>query len=209
MAMDASELMYQFALDALGDHIVILDKVGRILAVNASWNRFASVNGNLEMARVGLGVNYLDVCRQATHSAADEAEAQNAREALYGISQVLDGLVERFSLDYGCHSPNEQRWFRMTVSPLGGEPGEELSGVVVAHVDITTRKSAERERETLLLRLNDATATIEVLADLLPICGRCRQARADNAYWERVGAYLAAWPDGAPPPGLCPACQEK
>jgi PAS domain S-box-containing protein len=53
-------------LASLYDHFAILDRHGTILAVNDAWERFALENGGLEaLARSGVGINYLDVCRRA------------------------------------------------------------------------------------------------------------------------------------------------
>ncbi|MDP3590031.1 MAG: PAS domain S-box protein, partial [Methylobacter sp.] len=56
-----------------------------------------------------------------------------------GIEAVLAGEQETFYLEYPCHSPNQQRWFYMKVSPLQGS----RRGVVVSHKNITERKKAE------------------------------------------------------------------
>ena len=59
-------------LDALPANIALLDAGGVILAVNKAWRRFAHDNG-LRHAEHGVGLNYLDVCDQA--SGADAALA--------------------------------------------------------------------------------------------------------------------------------------
>ena len=46
------------------------------------------------------------------------------------------------SLDYPCHSPSEERWYRFMAAPLTSGRRE---GAVVMHVDITEAKLAERE----------------------------------------------------------------
>jgi PAS domain S-box-containing protein len=52
---------------------------------------------------------------------------------------VIDGSVLGFAMEYPCHSPDQQRWFSMSVTPLRTNNG----GVVVAHGDITKRKQIE------------------------------------------------------------------
>jgi PAS domain S-box-containing protein len=42
-------------------------------------------------------------------------------------------------LEYPCHSPDEKRWFLMSVTPLMGE----RSGAVISHTNITERKQIE------------------------------------------------------------------
>ncbi|MEO6017079.1 MAG: PAS domain-containing protein, partial [Polaromonas sp.] len=42
-------------------------------------------------------------------------------------------------MEYPCHSPTEQRWFQIVVTPLAGLPP---NGVVIQHTNITERKQA-------------------------------------------------------------------
>jgi two-component system CheB/CheR fusion protein len=50
-----------------------------------------------------------------------------------GISDILSGKINDFSMTYPCHSPTEKRWFLMHVAPVGYVGG----GVVVSHVNVT------------------------------------------------------------------------
>ena len=93
----------QAVLDALPTQIAVLDRQGIILAVNREWNDFALRNQGM-LSRLGVGVNYLEVCRQAQGPFAQEAPA-----AAVGIQAVLDGVSSHFNLEYTCHSPREQR----------------------------------------------------------------------------------------------------
>jgi len=125
-------------LDSVIAEIAVLDRAGVIEAVNQPWRRFAQENG-IEPGRPAphteVGENYLALCRTSAGPASDEAAS--ARE---GIQAVLDGRLDAFRLEYPCHSPKEQRWFSMSVTPLGMTGG----GAVVAHTDITERKAAEQ-----------------------------------------------------------------
>jgi len=139
VALDHLRVSEQFALatlDALPEHIAILDDAGVILAVNAAWRRFAVANGAREDA-VGIGQNYASVCAAAA-ATGEEQGGQAAR----GITDVLRGRAASFALEYPCHSPTERRWFTMEAAPFVGEgPGR----VVVAHRTITARVLAQQE----------------------------------------------------------------
>jgi diguanylate cyclase (GGDEF)-like protein/PAS domain S-box-containing protein len=141
VALDHLRVSEQFALatlDALPEHIAILDDAGVILAVNAAWRRFAVANGAREDA-VGIGQNYASVCAAAA-ATGEEQGGQAAR----GITDVLRGRAASFALEYPCHSPTERRWFTMEAAPFVGEgPGR----VVVAHHTITARILAQQELE--------------------------------------------------------------
>ncbi len=72
------------------------------------------------------------------------------------IKAVLNGARANFMIEYPCHSPDEKRWFLMSVTPLGGERG----GAAVAHTDLTPRKRAEEaiiESESRIRQHMDAT----------------------------------------------------
>ncbi len=132
-------------LNSLTSHIAVLDGQGVIVAVNNAWRQFAQENGLSTACQGLLGVNYLDVCINAFHRPGGE----EANAAYTGIMAVLAGDKALFELEYPCHSPQQQRWFHMKVSPLEGS----RRGVVVRHENITERKQAKlklQEKEQML-----------------------------------------------------------
>lgn len=130
----ASKIFQQSVLDSLTSHLAVLDKTGTITAVNDAWSQFACENGDPGMVRSGPGVNYLEVCRAAVDLAIE------AQAVLTGLQSILAGEQSRFSLEYPCHSPTQERWFLLTAVSLRSEQG----GAVVSHSDITVRRQAER-----------------------------------------------------------------
>jgi PAS domain S-box-containing protein len=107
-------------------HVAVLDGSGRILLVNAAWERFALDNGGHD---VGVGADYLAVCAAA---APDDVIAA---AALTGLRAVADGTCAELTLEYPCHGPAGERWFRLNarrVSPT--------APIVVVHEDISTLK---------------------------------------------------------------------
>lgn len=124
-------------LDALDGPACLLDPQAGILVVNAAWRDFAVANGALP-ERTGPGVSYLDCCATAA-SYGEEEDRAAATAVAAGLRRVLSGEQRRFTLDYPCHSPDEQRWFSVHVSPVTLPEG---TGAVVRHVDITTRQQA-------------------------------------------------------------------
>lgn len=122
----------QAIIDALPEHVAVLDPTGMILTVNAAWTRFALANGGVHGSSLGVGTNYLEVCGGSAGGPAD-GDAGSAQNAARGIRAVLGGEAPSFTLEYPCHSPTEQRWFVMNVAPVR-HPG---LGAVVSHVNIT------------------------------------------------------------------------
>ncbi|MDS4022811.1 MAG: PAS domain S-box protein [Candidatus Competibacter sp.] len=149
-ALRENEQFQQAVLDAVTAHVAVLDREGRIVAVNQPWRRFALENsGSTDRSapNTDIGANYLDICR-----AADGEWTEGALEAHDGIKAVLAGKAMTFSLEYPCHSPREKRWFSLTVTPLAGR-----GGGVVSHIDITALRELadqlrnERDRFTRIV----------------------------------------------------------
>jgi PAS domain S-box-containing protein len=122
-------------LDSVPSQIAVLDPTGTILAVNQTWREFAWANSaSLGAMAISsqIGTNYLDSCGMTTGSDSPDG-AMLARD---GILSVIYGTVPVFRLEYACHSPTQQRWFAMAVTPLNVEN----PGVVVTHTDITEQR---------------------------------------------------------------------
>jgi PAS domain S-box-containing protein/hemerythrin-like metal-binding protein len=137
-ALKESEAFNLAIMDSMAAEIVAIDCDGVILSANKRWNDFAvenSIDVGKPVARAHVGANYLSVCQSVT--GADSEAALNARN---GIRAVLDGRLPMFSLHYPCHSPTQERWFAMKVTPFGFR---EQAGAVITHVDITEHKRAE------------------------------------------------------------------
>lgn len=128
------------ALDALPQHIAILDGQGTILSVNKAWRQFAEANGGTP-AKVCEGANYLHACQAAGNEDCPEGTA-----FLEGIRAVLDGVLLEFSLEYSCHTPEHPCWYMGVITAMPG-PGQ--ARIVVAHENITQLKQAESAIERL------------------------------------------------------------
>jgi PAS domain S-box-containing protein len=131
-------LQQEDILAALPAHIALLDARGVIVSVNAAWKAFARDNG-MRAPGDGVGASYLDACDHA----ADDASAAHAAQ---GIRSVLSGYASGFQLEYPCHSPSQERWFKLRASPLINGPWR---GAIVMHQDITPRVQATRQLELL------------------------------------------------------------
>jgi PAS domain S-box-containing protein len=142
-----SEELNRRTLHELPAHIAVIDREGRIVAVNRAWEDFAARNEAPGNPTVTVGASYLETCRRAA-----AYNDQSAAEALDGIEAVLSGRVAKFTIDYPCHSSKEQRWFSLTVLPLAPSGN---GGAVITHLDITQQKIAVQEvrQSEALLRL--------------------------------------------------------
>lgn len=172
-------------LDSLTAQIAVLDRDGYVVATNAAWRRFSEQSngdawfgsgcGNTE-----IGGNYRDVC-QASQSVNREV----ALAVADGIGRVLNGDLPIYSHEYPCHSPTQQRWFAMIVTPIGNKD----AGAVLFHWEITKSKQFETElcqSESVLRSLVDAVPDLIWLKDPQGVYISC------NTRFERFfGAYEA------------------
>ncbi|MBT3606039.1 MAG: hypothetical protein HOE48_24885 [Candidatus Latescibacteria bacterium] len=124
-------------LDALYEHIAVLDPLGNILFVNKAWKEFAIENG-YGSSDHGLGVNY---CSVTTDKEVEES-----------ILSVLDGTLARYAYEYPCHSPTEKRWFLLYATPIVNAQ-DQITGAVTSHINISKRKLVELQVEELQAKL--------------------------------------------------------
>lgn len=150
-ALIAAQAFAHGVINAISASLCVLDKTGRILAVNQAWRDFYDQNHpQAEGLNYAIGSNYLAICDGAPVPVPAGTESMAS-----GIRKVMAGDYPKFSFEYPCHSPDQQRWFIATVNRFHGDSGN----IVVAHENITERKNAEdaakfaqREAE----RANDA-----------------------------------------------------
>ncbi|HOE43804.1 MAG TPA: diguanylate cyclase [Rhodoferax sp.] len=159
--LEESEAFKLAILNSLAEEIVVLDKSGVIQAVNNPWYKFAQDNclasGTLAQ-NIDVGSNYLEVCRKGISESSPDATL--ASGTLRGIEAVLEGTLPCFSMEYPCHSPTQQRWFKMVVAPLQRSLH---GGAVISHTDIT-------ERKVMQTRLIDSEAHLRAIVKNDPEC---------------------------------------
>jgi diguanylate cyclase (GGDEF)-like protein/PAS domain S-box-containing protein len=138
-------LKMRYALiDSLPAHIAVIDNEGNIFDTNDQWRHFGIENAMGDEC-LGLGSNYLAVCRDASGE-----NTEGASESEEGLKALLKGERDTFALEYPCHSPTQERWFRLMARRLESDEGDAVPlGAVVMHIDITERKLAERQLEKL------------------------------------------------------------
>ena len=154
-AVQRSEAFIRTTLDALSEHLCVLDGEGTVITVNRAWKAFAAANPPIP-ANYGVGANYLAICERAEGASADQAARFGE-----GLRAVLRGERAEFHLEYLCDAPDQARWFIARAVPF-----HEVSGpgrVLVTHEDITQRKQAELAREAARLRMEDTLAVRDTL----------------------------------------------
>ena len=163
---------FQKTLDCLRSHMAILKDDGTIIAVNATWNKFATSNGLAEEF-CGPGANYLRSCDQATGDCSEEAKL-----VADGMRDVIANRREYFYLEYPCHSPTEHRWFSVRITRF--EIHDSVK-IVVTHDNITQRKLAELE----VKEANRLLGLIAATDGLTGIANRRSFDRMFDLEWKR------------------------
>ncbi len=130
-------MLIQSALDSLSAHIAILDEEGIIRYTNKAWKDFARTNG-LSLDECCEGTDYLRVTRDSEGRPGELTRA---------IEQVIQGKKEIYTEEYPCHGPENQRWFRLKVTPFIGDGPY---AAVISHENITEKKLSELKVEESL-----------------------------------------------------------
>jgi PAS domain S-box-containing protein len=187
-ALRRLEALNRATLNAMPSHIAVLDARGLIVSVNDAWGEFAANNGADDPNQVGVGANYLEVCRRAARR-----RDKDAQLALRGIENVLRRKASLFDHEYPCHSASKQRWFHMTVVPLQHDHG----GAVVIHQNITDRKQAEAElsaaKDALEQRVAERTKSLNMLHDIASMANQSQNAEQAMQYCLQRTAMYNGW----------------
>jgi diguanylate cyclase (GGDEF)-like protein/PAS domain S-box-containing protein len=161
-------------IDALPEHIAVINRAGRIISVNKAWRDFARANRG-DPAQLCEGGNYLEVCRKAAAAGCSDAAAI----ALL-LQDVAQGRRGDASFDYPCHSPTEQRWFCVKVTAIAAHG---VSMLVMAHENITKLKCAARQinfQASLLASVQQAVIATDLKGMIV--------------YWNPHAEMLYGWP---------------
>jgi diguanylate cyclase (GGDEF)-like protein/PAS domain S-box-containing protein len=129
-----SERFARSTLEALPQHVAILDESGRVIAVNQQWRNCAGGSASVLQTPVE-GANYFEACDNARGREKEYASAFKA-----GIRSVMMEKRDCFSLEYPCQSPGGQIWFLATVNRFTGDGPRRT---VVVQENITELKRAE------------------------------------------------------------------
>ncbi|HMJ55282.1 MAG TPA: response regulator [Polyangiaceae bacterium] len=130
-----SQRLLQAALDALSAHIAILDKSGKIVAVNASWRSWAEPHEKI-WPDAGVGANYLDLWKSCFTT-----DKEHIDELTRSLAALTSGKERAASLEYPAKTSKGPGWFAFSATRFG-EMGELIA---VEQEDITKRRSLEQQ----------------------------------------------------------------
>ncbi|MGH7254637.1 MAG: PAS domain-containing protein, partial [Nitrospirales bacterium] len=159
-AVQDREAFHRAVLTSLPAQLAILDREGRILSVNPSWDTQARDMATPFPSPATVGSNYLTACRLAPPD-----YSEHAREALLGVQAVLDGSLRQFTMEFPCHAKAGERWYLLCATPLAQSSG----GAVISYTDITERKQVEAALRESLAEAQLARERLDSLYKTAPI----------------------------------------
>jgi hypothetical protein len=114
----------QRLIDSLDTQVSLLDERGEIIAVNRTWRLSAAMNG-LGNSQLGVGWNYLSLCRTSAASGCSDAT-----QVAHGLEGVMEGAWRSFYYKYDWRGAGQRRVYAMLAWRVV-EDG--LTYVVVSH----------------------------------------------------------------------------
>lgn len=170
------------------DAIVVLDQDAKVYEAN---HRFADM----------LGYSKEEVYRLHVW----DWDAHLKKEEILELARTVNDIGHHFETQ---HRRKDGRIIDVELSNNGAVyRGKKLIFCICR--DISDRKKAEKERETLIKRLRESLAEIKSLRGILPICSFCKKVRDDQGYWEQVDIYINKHSEADISHSICPECMKK
>ncbi len=170
------------------DGIVVLDENGGVVESNLA---FAGMLGYTLEEMLSLHVS--------------DWETSYPPEAIEEMIATVDSAGDHFTT---VHRRRDGSTYEVEISTNGAVYGGHKFVFCVCR-DISEQRQAQREREALIARLQEAIAELKVLRGIIPVCSFCKKVRDDRGYWEQVEVYIKKHSDAKVSHGICPECLEK
>jgi len=84
-----------------------------------------------------------------------------------------------------------------------------IKGFQSTVIDISDQKTAEQDRERLILELQQTLTEVKTLRGLIPICSMCKKIRDDKGYWNSIEAYIEKHSDASFSHSICVECSDE
>jgi signal transduction histidine kinase/integral membrane sensor domain MASE1 len=148
--------LYTALLTSIQDQVAIVNRNGRVIAVNESWRRFAERADVPAFHRVRNGDDYVALCQAAGGDTDGTAARVHA-----ALRDVLSDLERRVEIEYDTRHGARPETFVISVEALERPEG----GAVVTRSNVTARRQAHLELEEQRRELSHL-ARVAVLGQL-------------------------------------------
>jgi PAS domain S-box-containing protein len=185
----------QMYLDIADVMLAALNTEGQITMIN---RKGCEIIGSKDDEIIGL--NWFDVCLPG-----------ELRGEVKGVfNKLMAGEIT--SVEY-YENPvltrdGEQRIIAFHNSVLY-DSSHSILGILFSGEDITERKRLEKEKEKLIIELQNALSEVKKLSGFLPICSSCKKIRDDKGYWNEVETYIGEHSEALFSHSICPDCMRK
>jgi PAS domain S-box-containing protein len=124
---------------------------------------------------------------------------------------IAQGLAERRTEEYEWRLVRSDGAIRQmhTVSVVVTDGAGKPVRMAGTSVDITDRKMAEENQQTLLRELQATLVEVKTLQGLIRICAQCKRVLTDQGGWEQFESYVRGHTDVEFSHGICPDCARK
>ena len=122
-------------LDALPEHIAIIDRNGTLTMTNQAWNEFARRNIR-HPQRLYEGGNYLKILESLSRKGKNQLA-----DFLLGIREIISGTLLEFSMEIFAFADGQKSWFLSRATRLISSDDE--LHIIIYHAPITELKKAE------------------------------------------------------------------
>jgi len=85
--------------------------------------------------------------------------------------------------------------------------GEARSCMIIR--DISQRRAAQVELETVIRELRETLGRVKYLSGLLPICAACKKIRDQDGSWQTLEVYIRDHSNADFSHGICPECRRN
>ncbi|MGC9364582.1 MAG: histidine kinase N-terminal 7TM domain-containing protein [Fidelibacterota bacterium] len=174
----------EFVLEKIVDAILVVDGLNRVVDYNESCRALFGLSEEVAVVRLDriLKPEHRHLCKF--------------------------GDEDTYSQEIVLGDDRDPQTYELRVDKLYNYR-QKFRGRIFYFHDITDRKLAEREREKIIARLQDALDKVKTLSGFLPICSNCKKIRDDEGYWNEVELYISKHSNIQFSHGLCAECMKK
>ena len=206
-ALADSEQRLADIIEFLPDPTWVIDTQGRVVAWNRAIERLTGVS---KQDMIGKGnyahaVPFFGVPRPVLIDLVLKRDAK-WESAYLEFKAEGDGYLacEAFHPSMG----DGGRYLAGTATRLYNTRGE-VVGAIESIRDVTAAKKSEKERERLIVELQEALGEVRALSGLLPICSSCKKIRDDKGYWNQIESYIRDHSEAQFSHSICPECARE
>jgi C4-dicarboxylate-specific signal transduction histidine kinase len=181
------------ALESTTDGILVMDKNGKTSASNKLFAKMWNIPDDLLESRVDdKSLAYVldqlknpdDFIKKVEELYADP-DAKSFDTLYFKDGRILERYSQPQTLD------------------------KQVIGRVWSFRDITEKDLVQKEREKLIIDLQNALDEVKTLKGILPICSHCKQIRDDKGSWNKIEAYIQKRSDAKFSHSICPDCAKE